>query len=90
MKLSSDQVRRLLSASQLISSRLELKELLLEVMTLAKEIAQVEATSILLLDENRQELVFYAATGAKGEALRETRMPLSQGIAGWGFGIKRR
>ena len=37
----------------------------------------------MLLDEETQELVFQVATGEKGEAIREVRLPLGRGIAGW-------
>ena len=53
------------------------------IMEESKEVMSAEASSLMMLDEERQELVFQVATGEKGEALREIRIPLGRGIAGW-------
>ena len=42
-----------------------------------------EVGSLLLLDEETRELVFEVALGEKGERVREIRLKLGEGIAGW-------
>ena len=42
-----------------------------------------ETSSLMLLDEETNELTFEVATGEPGESLREMRVPADRGIAGW-------
>lgn len=66
-----------------ISSVMEVQPLLEMIMEKSKQVINAEASSLMLLDEERRELVFHVATGEKGEAVREIRLRLGQGIAGW-------
>jgi GAF domain-containing protein len=75
--------RALVEASVRLNSLLSLPELLQAIMQIASEMMEAETSSILVLDEARQELVFAVATGAPGESLTELRVPANQGIAGW-------
>lgn len=76
----SDALRQVAAA---ISSVMEVQLLLEMIMEKSKEVMDAEARSLMLLDEETQELVFNVATGEKGAALREIRLPLGRGIAGW-------
>ena len=76
----SDALRQVAAA---ISSVMEVQPLLEMIMEKSKEVMDAEASSLMLLDEETQELVFNVATGEKGAALREIRLPLGRGIAGW-------
>ena len=76
----SDALRQVAAA---ISSVMEVQPLLEMIMEKSKEVMDAEASSLMLLDEETQELVFNVATGEKGAALREVRLPLGRGIAGW-------
>src|SRR5439155_6645881 len=49
----------------------------------ARAIFAAQASSILLLDEEEDELVFEAVAGAGSGSLVGTRIPSSTGIAGW-------
>ena len=76
----SDALRQVAAA---INSVMEVQPLLEMIMEKSKEVMDAEASSLMLLDEETQELVFNVATGEKGAALREIRLPLGRGIAGW-------
>lgn len=68
---------------KVISSTLDLKELLDNVMKLTSKVLGVEACSLLLLDEATNELVFEVALGKKGDIVKEFRLKIGEGIAGW-------
>ena len=65
-----------------ISSVMEVQPLLEMIMEKSKEVMDAEASSLMMLDEETHELVFNVATGEKGAALKEIRLPLGRGIAG--------
>ena len=50
---------------------------------ISTDMLNAEAGSILLLDEENNELVFAAATGSKKEKIKDIRVPVGEGIAGW-------
>ena len=90
VKRSGEELERRLAESNAlsqvaaaISSVMEVQRLLEMIMGKSKEVMDAEASSLMLLDEETQELVFQVATGEKGEAIREVRLPLGRGIAGW-------
>ncbi len=58
-------------------------QLLSSIVEVARSIFEARASSILLLDEETQELVFAAVVGEGEESLLGTRFPASTGIAGW-------
>ena len=64
-------------------STLDLTRLLIDTTGIATSILNAGAASLMLIDEERQELVFEIALGEKGPSLVQSRMPLDQGIAGW-------
>lgn len=66
-----------------MSSLLDLNQLLEDTVNLARTVTQAAAGSLMLVDEERKELVFTVASGEKRETLRETRIELTEGIAGW-------
>lgn len=66
-----------------LNSTLNLKEVLDIVMNKIKDLIMAEAWSILMLDEASNELVFEVALGEKGDQVREMRLALGQGVAGW-------
>jgi GAF domain-containing protein len=68
---------------RVVSSTLNLKEILDKVMKLTSKVLEVEACSLLLLDEKTNELVFEVAIGEKGEVVKEFRLKVGEGIAGW-------
>ncbi|MFA6002801.1 MAG: ATP-binding protein [Elusimicrobiota bacterium] len=71
----------LIEVGRLLSSKLELEDLLVTVLKLAAEVVDAETASLLLLDEKSGELYFHTALGL-GEETSRMRLPLGQGIAG--------
>jgi GAF domain-containing protein len=59
------------------------RELLQSVVEVARAIFAARASSVFLLDEDNDELVFEAVAGAGAEALIGQRIPSSTGVAGW-------
>lgn len=66
-----------------LSSTLNLDELLSLVMQKAQEVLKAEASSLMLIDEETKELYFSVALGERGDAVKEARLKIGQGIAGW-------
>jgi GAF domain-containing protein len=58
-------------------------ELLRSIVVVARAIFAAQASSIFLLDEDTDELVFAAVAAERDQALLGRRIPSSQGIAGW-------
>jgi GAF domain-containing protein len=59
------------------------RDLLRSIVEVARAIFHARASSIFLLDEETDELVFEAISGEGSESLVGTRFPSSTGIAGW-------
>ena len=59
------------------------RALLQSVVEVARSIFDAKASSIFMLDEEADELVFEAVAGAGAETLVGTRIPSSTGIVGW-------
>ena len=78
MELSS-----LSDISKVVNSTLDLKEVLNSVMKMTSKVLEVEVCSLLLLDEAANELVFEVALGDKGNVVKEFRLKMGEGIAGW-------
>ncbi|MDD4004358.1 MAG: GAF domain-containing protein [Elusimicrobiaceae bacterium] len=66
-----------------LHSIMDLDFLLQKIGQYAEEMLDCEASSIMLLDERKENLLFKIATGAKGSAMKKMTVPVGQGIAGW-------
>lgn len=66
-----------------LTSTLKLKEVLNVIAEKMAVLVTCEAWSLLLFDERTQELQFEIAVGAHGDKLKDVRLKLGQGIAGW-------
>jgi GAF domain-containing protein len=75
--------RALVDTSVQLGSLLNLPELLQAIMGAATDLLRTETSSLMLLDDETNELVFEVATGQPGAAIKELRVPANQGIAGW-------
>ncbi len=76
-------LERLLEISSMLNSTLKLDELLGQILSAATELTDAETSSLLLLDEEGEELTVEVASGAPGEAIVREHVPAGQGIAGW-------
>ncbi len=75
--------RALVDASVSLNSLLSLPELLSAIMKTAAGLMNAETSSILLLDEAKNELTFEVATGDPAAEVSQMRVPADRGVAGW-------
>jgi signal transduction histidine kinase len=71
----------LVIVSRLLSSKLDISELLLTIMRLASRVVGAERASLYLLDEKTQQLYFDVALGLP-EDVQKIRLNLGEGVAG--------
>lgn len=77
------QLHALIRMTALINSTLDTREVRRRAIEAAAELVDAEAGSLLLIDSEKEELFFEVATGEKGERVKEIRLRLGEGIAGW-------
>jgi len=75
-------------ATGVLASEEEFGRLLRSIVEVARAIFGAKASSIFLLDEDADELVFAAVAGDEEQFLVGRRMAASQGIAGWVAGSR--
>ncbi|MDX1521462.1 MAG: GAF domain-containing sensor histidine kinase [Anaerolineae bacterium] len=68
---------------QALVTTFDINRLLSDTMQLSANIIDAAASSIMLIDEENQELVFEVSHGATSQVLRQQRIPLDEGVAGW-------
>jgi len=66
-----------------LTSSLQLDQVLRTIMEKIEEFLRPDTWSLLLVDEEHQELYFEIATGRGAQALKDVRIRLGQGVAGW-------
>jgi signal transduction histidine kinase len=69
--------------SQSMTSTLDLRKVLEHTMQLATAVLDAGASALMMIDERDQQLVFEYTHGEMGDLLRQKRIPLDEGIAGW-------
>ena len=70
-------------AAGVVGSEDSFRRLLAAIVEVARSIFGARASSILLLDEKTEELVFEAVVGEGEDTLLGSRFPAGKGIAGW-------
>jgi signal transduction histidine kinase len=80
---SPKELRALVELSALINSSLDIQSVLGHAMTCVQEFMSAEASSIFELDADKGELFFRLALGDAADRVKEVRLALGQGIAGW-------
>jgi signal transduction histidine kinase len=70
---------------QEFSSSLELDRVIDSIMSRVREVLICEASSVILWDEIKDSLVFYAASGAGAKDVKGLSIPRGKGVAGWVF-----
>jgi signal transduction histidine kinase/putative methionine-R-sulfoxide reductase with GAF domain len=78
---SQESLEMLVMVSRLLSSKLDISELLMTIMRLASRVVGAERASLYLLDEKTQELYFDVALGLP-EDVQKMRFKIGEGIAG--------
>ncbi len=66
-----------------LTSSLQLDQVLRTIMEKINEVLRPDTWSLLLMDLDKKELYFQIATGAGAEALKDVRIKVGQGLAGW-------
>src|SRR5947199_10013563 len=66
-----------------LTSSLDLDSILQTIMEKMAEYFRPDTWSLLMVDERQDELYFAIAVGDKAEALKNVRLKVGEGIAGW-------
>src|SRR6201994_4186020 len=66
-----------------LTSSLDLDSILQTIMEKMAEYFRPDTWSLLMVDEAHDELYFAIAVGDKAEALKDVRLKMGEGIAGW-------
>src|SRR5271168_243427 len=66
-----------------LTSSLQLDQVLRTIMEKINEVLHPDTWSLLLMDPNKNELYFQIATGKGADALKDVRIKVGQGLAGW-------
>ncbi|MBI5453274.1 MAG: GAF domain-containing protein [Deltaproteobacteria bacterium] len=77
------QFSTLQEVGNLLNSTLDQTVVRLRAMEAITSIMRAEAGSLLLVDEKNKQLYFEVALGEKGKELKEVRLDIGEGIAGW-------
>jgi transcriptional regulator with GAF, ATPase, and Fis domain len=77
-----ERLSTLISVESSINSTLDLDQLLTYLMTCATKVMKAKDSSLMLVDDRTNELVFKVALGEKGKKVQEFRLKMGQGIAG--------
>ena len=83
-KIDAKKFNTLIEINSLINSNNnDLHSLLSQILDSATKLCRGEASSLMLVNKETQELYFEAATGAKGTEAAQYTVKLNEGIAGW-------
>src|ERR1700719_3064422 len=66
-----------------LTSSLQLDQVLRTIMEKINEVLRPDTWSLLLMDVDKKELYFQIATGKGAESLKDLRIKVGQGLAGW-------
>jgi signal transduction protein with GAF and PtsI domain len=77
-----EKLRRLQSVTDAALSRLDVDDLLTELVERTRELLDVDAAAIMLVDPTGTELVATAASGLEEEVRQSLRVPLGAGFVG--------
>jgi HD-GYP domain-containing protein (c-di-GMP phosphodiesterase class II) len=78
-----EKLHLLMEFSALINSSLDTSHVRQHAIEAATRLLNADAGSLLLVDHEKGELYFEVATGEKGGKLKEMRLKIGEGIAGW-------
>ena len=77
------QLNSLLEVSQLLTSSLEVDELLRLILTAVSRLMGADSSNLLLVDPTSDDLVYRVPVGPTRNQLKEVRLKPGEGIAGW-------
>ena len=76
------QLNALFKVSHAINSHLELDKVLKSIMDVTTNVMKVEASSLVLIDEETGDLIFHVTKGEKAKIIKRIRMKSGQGVVG--------
>src|SRR6201988_1101439 len=82
-KRQSQDVNIFHDVAKALTSMLDLDSILQTIMEKMAEFFRPDTWSLLMVDEEKQELYFAIAVGTAAEALKNVRLRVGEGIAGW-------
>jgi Nif-specific regulatory protein len=83
-KIDVNRFHTLIEINALINSNYKnIHSLLSRIMESATRLSGAQASSLLLMDKEKQELYFEVALGSKGQEVQKFTVRLGEGIAGW-------
>ncbi|NCC31371.1 MAG: GAF domain-containing protein [Chloroflexia bacterium] len=80
---SADKLATILELSQLVCSSLDLAVVFERILTAVRDLSHAEIISIMLLDDQREQLEIVASYGLDPAQFEHYRFRLGEGIAGW-------
>ncbi|MDR0443777.1 MAG: sigma 54-interacting transcriptional regulator [Treponema sp.] len=83
-KIDVKKFHTLIEINSLINSNFkDVNGLLTRIMESATRLSEAEASCLMLMDKEKQELFFEVALGSKGHEVKKYTVKLGEGIAGW-------
>ena len=82
-KSQTEKFKSLMSLASLVNSSLDACDILYRSIDAAKTLLNAEEGSMIMIDRTTNELYFNVVAGESGDQLREVRIGMDQGIAGW-------
>src|SRR5438270_4437410 len=79
----SQELRIFHDVAKALTSSLDLDSILQTIMEKMAEYFRPDTWSLLMVDEQKNELYFAIAVGSASEALKNVRLKVGEGIAGW-------
>jgi len=79
----AQQFATLAELSAILNSNLETKKVRTFAMKAITRLLECEVGSLLMVDHEKNELYFEVALGEKGDVVKEIRLKMGEGIAGW-------
>lgn len=79
-KLESEELKKIIKASQLVNSNIKIDEVLQNIVTVATDLTKADRGTLYLIDEDKNELWSKVAMGSE---TKEIRLSIGEGIAGW-------
>lgn len=75
-------ISEILKLSRMINSTIGLDQLLSSIMESSKMVLKTEGSSLMLLDDKKENLIFRVVSGEKDNDLKKITIPIGKGIAG--------
>ena len=82
-ELNREELQALIDVSRTLNASLDWEEVLESIMTVTTRVMKAEASALMLLNEEGTDLSFQVARGEKAIILKNIKVKVGEGIAGW-------